>query len=145
MFEFLCQYLLRTITGHTDKISPYNTLLVCTLCLRISVSLQCTFFQSVIFCQQSIELQHLRTRFEYLNSLPSFFRIQWRMTEVFHLRWSWGCCRTKRTGLCLRCSSAAICRAWLGCSSDFTHFPWHSAEPAQGTDQPRLEASVKTR
>lgn len=72
---FLCQYLLRTVTGHTERASPYNTLLVRSLCLSILVSLQFTFFQRVIFSQQSIELQHLRTQFEYLNSLCSLFNL----------------------------------------------------------------------
>lgn len=64
------------ITGHTERTSPYNTLLACTLCLSIFISLQFTFFQSAIFfCQQSIELQHLCTQFEYLNSLPSLLSL----------------------------------------------------------------------
>lgn len=63
-------------------------------------------------------------------------RIQWRMPEVFHPRQSRGCCWAQRTGLCLRCSSAAICRAWLGCSSDLP--------PSPGTQQsqPRVRTSL---
>lgn len=66
--------------------------------------------------------------------------IQWKTSEAFQLGQSWGCCCAGWTGLCLRCCSAAICRAWLGCSSPILLIPLCSQQ-----SQPRVKASLDAR
>lgn len=66
--------------------------------------------------------------------------IQWKTSQVFQLRQSRGCCYAGRTALCFRCCSAAICRAWLGCT-----FPILLIPPGTQQSQPRAKASLDPR
>lgn len=66
--------------------------------------------------------------------------IQWKTSQVFQLRQSRGCCYAGRTALCFRCCSAAICRAWLGCT-----FPILLIPPGTQQSQPRAKASLNPR
>lgn len=84
--SFFCQYLLRTITGHAERTSPCHASLEFTLCLRIFVSLQFTFFQSVIF----LSAKHGTPTPLHMVWIPGVTalafqprrRVEWRRAEV---------------------------------------------------------------
>lgn len=150
-FEFLHQYFHgKAITRHTERTSPYNTLLVCTLCLVLpphplysSCSSKAPFL-AVAECKalnSDMEPSHTGWISEFTAlTLQPRRGIQWKTSEAFQLGQSWGCCCAGWTGLCLRCCSAAICRAWLGCSSAILLIPLCSQQ-----SQPRVKASLDAR
>lgn len=149
-FEFLHQYLQgRAITVHTGRTSPYNTLLVCTLCLRhffFSPPLHGSLSsKALLFTMPECKVLNSNTGPSHMVWISEFAALPLQprrriQRETFQLRQSWGCCCAGWTGLCLRCCSAAICRAWLGCSSLILLIP-----PGTQQSQSRLKASLDLR